>query len=105
MQGLTQVGQFSVAPMPSAEALSAGSKGKDKLRALAEATKAGKIVHGDYYIQGETIQFHAWVQDMVAKKNILAFEPAAGRSRTRPRRSNPCASSSWAGWPASSIRC
>ena len=78
MQGLTQVGQFSVAPMPSAEALSATSKGKDKLRALAEATKAGKIVHGDYFLQGETIQFHAWVQDMAAKKNILAFEPASG---------------------------
>jgi len=78
MQGLTQVGQFPVAPIPSTEALSATSKGKDKLRVLAEATKAGKIVHGDYYIQGETIQFHAWVQDMVAKKNILAFEPAAG---------------------------
>jgi serine/threonine protein kinase/tetratricopeptide (TPR) repeat protein len=78
MQGLTQVGQFSVAPIPSAEALSATSKGKDKLRALAEATKAGKIVHGDYYLQGETIQFHAWVEDMAAKKNILTFEPAAG---------------------------
>jgi len=78
MQGLTQVGLFSVAPIPSAEALSATSKGKDKLRALAEATKSGKIVHGDYYVQGETIQFHAWVQDMAAKKNILAFEPSSG---------------------------
>jgi tetratricopeptide (TPR) repeat protein/tRNA A-37 threonylcarbamoyl transferase component Bud32 len=78
IQGLTQVGQFSIAPMPSAEALSASSKGQDRLRALAEATKAGKIVHGDYYVQGETIQFHAWVQDMAAKKNILAFEPASG---------------------------
>jgi len=78
LQGLSQIGQFSVAPMPSAEALSASSKGQDKLRALAEATKAGKIVHGDYYIQGETIQFHAWVQDMVANKNILALEPASG---------------------------
>jgi len=78
MQGLAQVGQFSVAPMPSAEALSAASKGKDKLRALAEATRAGKIVHGDYYLQGETIQFHAWVQDMAAKKNIVPLEPASG---------------------------
>ena len=78
MQGLTQVGQFSIASMPSAEALTAESKGRDRLRALAEATKAGKIVHGDYYLQGETIQFHAWVQDMAAKKNILALEPAGG---------------------------
>jgi serine/threonine protein kinase/tetratricopeptide (TPR) repeat protein len=78
MQGLTQVGQFSVAPMPSADVLSSADKGKDKLRALAEATKAGKIVHGDYYVQGETIQFHAWVQDMIAKKNIVPLEPASG---------------------------
>ena len=64
--------------MPSAEALAAESKRKDRLRALADLTKAGKIVHGDYYLQGETIQFHAWVEDMAAKKNILALEPASG---------------------------
>jgi len=78
MQGLSQVGQFAVAPMPSPEALAVASKGKDKLRALAEFTKAGKIVHGDYYVQGDTIQFHAWVQDMAARKNILSLEPASG---------------------------
>ena len=78
MQGLAQVGGFSVAPMPSAEALAAASKGKDKLRALAEATKAGKIVHGDYFLQGDNLQFHAWVQDMAAKKNIVPLEPATG---------------------------
>jgi serine/threonine protein kinase len=78
MQGLRQVGEFSVAPMPSAEALTAESKNKDKLRALADLTKAGKIVHGDYYLQGETIQFHAWVEDMAVKKNLLALEPASG---------------------------
>ncbi|MDH7512252.1 MAG: hypothetical protein QHH14_04815 [Clostridiales bacterium] len=78
MQGLTQVGGFSVAQMPSAEAIAAESKGKDKLRTLAEATKAGKIVHGDYFLQGKNIQFHAWVEDMAAKKNLLALEPASG---------------------------
>jgi tetratricopeptide (TPR) repeat protein/predicted Ser/Thr protein kinase len=78
MQGLTQVGGFSVAPMPSAEALAAESKSKDKLRALADVTRAGKIVHGDYYLQGETLQYHAWVEDMATKKNLLAFEPSSG---------------------------
>jgi serine/threonine protein kinase/tetratricopeptide (TPR) repeat protein len=78
MQGLTQVGQFSVSPMPSAETLSAAAKGKDKLRALAEATKAAKIVHGDYFLQGDKLQFHAWVQDMVARKNLITLEPASG---------------------------
>jgi len=78
LQGLAQVGQFSVAPMPPAEALSAAAKGKDKLRALAEATKAGKIVHGDYYLRGDTLQFHAWVQDMIAGKNVVPLEPASG---------------------------
>jgi len=78
MQGLTQVGQFSVSPMPSAETLSVAAKGKDKLRALAEATKAAKIVHGDYFLQGDKLQFHAWVQDMVARKNLITLEPASG---------------------------
>jgi len=78
MQGLTQVGGFSVAPMPPAEAVAAESKSKDKLRALAEVTKAGKIVHGDYYLQGEILQFHAWVEDMAARKNLLTLEPVSG---------------------------
>ncbi|MDH4196415.1 MAG: protein kinase [Candidatus Aminicenantes bacterium] len=78
MQGLAQVGGFSVAPMPSAEALAAESKTKDKLRALAEVTKAGKVVHGDYFLQGSNIQFHAWVQDVAVRKNLFALEPASG---------------------------
>jgi serine/threonine protein kinase/tetratricopeptide (TPR) repeat protein len=78
MQGLEQVGEFSVAPMPSTEALSAAAKGKDKLRTLADTTKAGKVVHGDYYLQGDKLQFHAWVQDMASKKNIVPLEPASG---------------------------
>jgi len=78
MQGLTQVGKFSVAPVPPREAIADKPGGKDKLRALAEVTRAGKIVHGDYYLQGENIQFHAWVEDMVTGKNILALEPASG---------------------------
>jgi serine/threonine protein kinase len=78
MQGLTQVGSFTVAPQPAGGTLAAESKSKDKLLALAEATKAGKIVYGDYYLQGDTIQFHAWVQDMAAKKNIVSPEPVSG---------------------------
>ncbi len=78
MQGLEQVGGFTVAPMPPAEALAAGAKGKDRLRVLAGITGAGKIVHGDYFLRGDTIQFHAWVQDMAAGKNIVPLEPAGG---------------------------
>ncbi len=78
MQGLAQVGQFAVAPVPRAGTMAAGAKSKDKLRALAEATRAGTVVHGDYYLQGEAIRFHAWVEDMVAGKNILALEPESG---------------------------
>jgi len=78
MQGLEEIRQFPVAPMPSAEALSSGSRERDKLRGLAEVTGAGKIVHGDYYLQGETIQFHAWVQDVIERKNIISLDPASG---------------------------
>jgi tetratricopeptide (TPR) repeat protein/predicted Ser/Thr protein kinase len=78
MQGLAQVGEFTVAPIPRSEAMPPEAKSKDRLRALAEVTKAGKIVHGDYYLQGEAIQFHAWVEDMVTGKSLLALEPASG---------------------------
>ena len=105
MQGLTQVGKFSVAPVPPREAIADKPGGKDKLRALAEVTRAGKIVHGDYYLQGENIQFHAWAEDIAANKNLLALEPSSGSVSDRPPRSNLCVSSSWAGWPASSTRC
>jgi hypothetical protein len=85
MEGLTQVGELSVSPMPPSEALAIESQGKDRLRALAEVTKAGKIVHGDYYLQGDTIQFHAWVQDMAAKKKHRAAR-AGQRAGLRPGR-------------------
>jgi tetratricopeptide (TPR) repeat protein len=78
MQGLIQIDQFPVAPMLADEVLSGESSGKDRIRILAEKTNAGKIVHGDYYLQGEKIQFHLWVQDMIANKNIVPLEPTSG---------------------------
>ncbi len=78
MQGLEQVGQFSVAPVPPVREPIAEPKGKDRLDALTEMTKAGKIVYGAYYLQGDKLQFHAWVQDMVSKKNIVPLEPVSG---------------------------
>ena len=77
-QGLMTVGSFSVAPQPSGEELAGGQKGAARLQALAKATKAGKIIHGDYYLRGETVQFHVWVQDMAAGKTLLALEPVSG---------------------------
>jgi len=78
MQGLEQIRQFNVAPVPGDEASSASRRSGTGLRALAAATKAGKIVHGAYYLQGETLQFHAWVRDMAGNRNILSLEPSGG---------------------------
>ena len=77
-QGLLQAGLFSVAPLPPAETMPDRAKAKNRLRLLAEETKAGKIVSGTYYLQGETIRFHAKVTDIANNKNLLDLVPVSG---------------------------
>jgi tetratricopeptide (TPR) repeat protein len=54
------------------------AKAKNRLRLLAEETKAGKIVSGTYYLQGESIQFHAKITDIANNKDLLDLEPVTG---------------------------
>jgi predicted Ser/Thr protein kinase/TolB-like protein len=78
IQALSPAGLFSVAPLPSAETMPDRAKAKNRLRILAEETKAGKIVSGTYYLQGETILFHAKVTDIANNKNLLDLAPVSG---------------------------
>ena len=78
IQALSPAGLFSVAPLPSAETMPDRAKAKNRLRLLAEETKAGKIVSGTYYLQGETILFHAKVTDIANNKNLLDLAPVSG---------------------------
>jgi len=78
IQALSPAGLFSVAPLPSAETMPDRAKAKNRLRLLAEETKAGKIVSGTYYLQGETILFHAKITDIANNKNLLDLAPVSG---------------------------
>ena len=77
-QALSPAGLFSVAPLPSAETMPDRAKAKNSLRLLAEETKAGKVVSGTYYLQGETIRFHAKVTDVANNKDLLDLAPVSG---------------------------
>jgi predicted Zn-dependent protease len=78
IQAISPAGLFSVAPLPSAETMPDRAKAKNRLRLLAEETKAGKIVSGTYYLQGETILFHAKIMDIANNKNLLDLVPVSG---------------------------
>jgi tetratricopeptide (TPR) repeat protein/predicted Ser/Thr protein kinase len=78
IQALFPAGLFSVAPLPPAETMPDRAKANNRLRLLAEETKAGKIVSGTYYLQGETILFHAKVTDIANSKNLLDLAPVSG---------------------------
>jgi len=77
-QALRPAGLFSVAPLSLAETMPDRAKVKNRLRLLAEETKAGKIVCGTYYLQGESIQFHAKIMDIANNKDMLDLEPVTG---------------------------
>jgi serine/threonine protein kinase/tetratricopeptide (TPR) repeat protein len=77
-QALLQASLFSVAPLSSAETMPDRAKAKNRLRLLAEETKAAKIVSGTYYLEGETIRFHAKVTDIANNRNLLDLEPVTG---------------------------
>ena len=80
-QALSQAGLFSVAPLPPVETMPDRAKAKNRLRLLAEETKAGKIVSGTYYLQGESIRFHTKVTEIANNKNLLDLEPVSGPVR------------------------
>jgi len=103
MQGLTQVGGFYIAQMPSAEAIAAESKGKDKLRALAEVTKAEKSSTAITFSKARTSSSMPGWRIWRPKRISWLSSLQAGRLPILPRRSNLCVSNSWAAWPASSI--
>jgi len=77
-QGLSQTGLVSIEPLPSIEAFEDVKEGKDRVRFLAKETKAGKVVTGTYYLQGEYIQLHAKVTDAQKAKLVHVLDPVSG---------------------------
>jgi serine/threonine protein kinase/tetratricopeptide (TPR) repeat protein len=82
-QGLSRIPELDV--VPSTSVLFAQPSGdssvptaRDPIRALAEATGAGTVVSGTYYLQGQTLQFQTRVTDAVRGKLLHALEPVTG---------------------------
>lgn len=81
--GLARVG-IEVVPRSYANAVveaatpadSTRGREKDPAVALAEATGAGILVSGEYYLNGPTLQIRAKITDMAAHRLIAAIEPA-----------------------------
>jgi TolB-like protein len=81
-EGLLQIGTIQVVPNSTVFDLAASgtsvSRGKDPVRALAEATASGLVVSGALYLQGQTLQIRASIMDAAANKPLYAVEPANG---------------------------
>ena len=84
-QGLSQTGEIEVVPTSSvldAERNLRESgiveQGATSLQALAEATRAGIVVSGAYYLQGDVLQFNADITDVATGDLLHAIEPVSG---------------------------
>jgi serine/threonine protein kinase/tetratricopeptide (TPR) repeat protein len=77
-QGLSQTGLVDVVPSVSVEQIYSGYEGEDPLRFLTKYTKAGILVTGTYYLQGDMIQFHVQVTDAQDGKLLKALDPLSG---------------------------
>ena len=79
-QGLSRVEGIEVAPSTTvlfagASAGSPAAAARDPIRALAEASGAGTVVSGTYYLQGDTLRFQAGVTNVVHGRLRHAPDP------------------------------
>ena len=77
-QGLAQTGLVDIVPSMSVERIYSGYEGEDPIRFLAQQTKAGTVVTGSYYLQGDSIQIHAQVTDARRGEILKALDPVSG---------------------------
>jgi tetratricopeptide (TPR) repeat protein/predicted Ser/Thr protein kinase len=77
-QGLDQTGLVEIVPSMLVEEIYMSHKGETPLRFLAQQAKAGTVVSGSYYLQGDTIQLHAEVTDVRRDKLLKRLDPVSG---------------------------
>lgn len=77
-QGLDQTGVVEVVPSMSVEKVFSGYTGEDPIGFLAQKVKAGTVISGAYYLQGDSIQFHVQVTDARKGKLLKALDPVTG---------------------------
>jgi tetratricopeptide (TPR) repeat protein len=81
-QGLTHTEAVSVVPASTVFSttgyLEEDFRGEALLRALAIETKAGTVVSGTYYRDGETLRFQSQITDVESDQVVTAIEPVSG---------------------------
>jgi tetratricopeptide (TPR) repeat protein/predicted Ser/Thr protein kinase len=77
-QGLMNTGLIDIVPSVTVGQVYSGYKGENPLSYLVQYTKAGTIVAGTYYLQGDTLQLHAQVTDAQRGKLLQALDPVSG---------------------------
>jgi serine/threonine protein kinase/tetratricopeptide (TPR) repeat protein len=85
-QGISQAAEIEVVPGLAAqesfrtvERESGKLQGMKKLRALARETRAGTVVSGTYYLQGDNLQFQANIADVKKGKLLYALPSVTGQ--------------------------
>jgi serine/threonine-protein kinase len=84
-QGIQQTGTVQVMPWETAlrswlhvQAEADSGRVLDPVRALAEETGAGTVISGAYYLEGDTIQIQAEVNDATQGRLIGSVDPVRG---------------------------
>jgi tRNA A-37 threonylcarbamoyl transferase component Bud32/tetratricopeptide (TPR) repeat protein len=83
-QGIQQRGVATVVPTEVALAAAEGARSRrDPVGAFARATGAGVVLHGAYYLIGDSVQFQVQITDAAAGELLSALAPVTG-SRVSP---------------------
>ncbi len=81
-QGLSRVEGLAVVPSTSVLFVQPASRpartGDDAVRLLAGETRAGTIVSGAYYLQGDSLRFQARITDAMRGRVLQALDPVNG---------------------------
>jgi tetratricopeptide (TPR) repeat protein len=87
VQGLSQTGLVDVVPMTTAlvasrfvDGLAGGGDAAEHTRLLAAETRAGIVVSGAYYLQGDSLYLQATVTDHTHDRLLTAIQPVAAGS-------------------------
>jgi tetratricopeptide (TPR) repeat protein len=84
VQGLAETGLLDVVPTTTAlvasrfvDGLPAGGDATDSARLLAEETRAGIVVSGAYYLQGDSLYLRTTITDHASDRLLAAIHPVA----------------------------
>jgi tRNA A-37 threonylcarbamoyl transferase component Bud32/tetratricopeptide (TPR) repeat protein len=80
-QGVQQRGVAAVVSTEAALAATQAAEGlsaADRVTAFAEATGAGVVLHGSYYVLGDSLQFQIQITDAAAGQLLSAMAPVTG---------------------------